>query len=123
MYVLAISLLLVLGLAAALERRVHHALFVLRHGGWEAVGWPPEPRATAAPIPLSPGVAAEHAGLGRPPVGVRVAVAQDEQRVVHPSLEGGRQPEGEQERDGDGVHVHARGSPLDRSRAERMTRT
>jgi uncharacterized membrane protein YbhN (UPF0104 family) len=41
---------------------VHHALFVLRHGRWEAFGWPPEPRATAGAIPLPPGVATEHAG-------------------------------------------------------------
>ena len=32
MYVLAVPLLLVLELAAALERRAHEALFVLRHG-------------------------------------------------------------------------------------------
>ena len=70
MYVLAIPLLLVLGLAAALERRVHEALFVLRHGGRDAFGWPPEaadePCAPAAPVPLSPGAATGHAAPGRP---------------------------------------------------------
>jgi uncharacterized membrane protein YbhN (UPF0104 family) len=67
-YAVTIPLLLALGLAAALERRVHHALFVLRHGRPDAYRWPPEPRATAGAIPLSPGVAAEHAGSppGRP---------------------------------------------------------
>jgi hypothetical protein len=47
---------------------VHHALFVLRHGRPDAYRWPPEPRATATPVPLSPGAATEHAGAppGRP---------------------------------------------------------
>ena len=59
LYVLAIPLLLVLGLAAALERRVHEALFVLRHGGPDAFGWPPEaadePRARPRRSPSRPG--------------------------------------------------------------------
>ena len=51
MQVLAIPLLLVLGLAAAVERRVHHALFVGRHGDPDTFLRAPNGGAVARPIP------------------------------------------------------------------------
>src|SRR3954451_19810732 len=55
LYVLIIPLLLVLELAASLERRVHEALFVLRHGCRpDDYRWSPGARGPAEPLPFPP---------------------------------------------------------------------
>ena len=63
MQVLAIPLLLVLGLAAAVERRVHYALFVARYGDPDTLARVGGAAATRQRSQL---------GRGSPPVTVRV---------------------------------------------------
>jgi len=50
-HLLMIPLLLVLGLAASVERRVHHALFLARHGDPDTLLRAPVAGAAARPVP------------------------------------------------------------------------
>src|SRR3954451_22131151 len=62
LYVLVIPLLFVLGLAATLERRVHEALFVLRHGCRpDDYRWFPGVHGPAEPLPFPSETAADAA--------------------------------------------------------------
>src|SRR5690349_10990244 len=62
LYVVVIPLLLLLGLAASLERRVHEALFVLRHGCRpDDYRWSPGVHGPAEPLPFPPEAAADAA--------------------------------------------------------------
>lgn len=72
---LVIPLLLVLGLAAAVEWRVHRALFVARHGDPDVFVWPPDDGAAArrAPSPRHGGPVRVHAFLAGA-VGVLLAI-------------------------------------------------
>src|SRR5690349_24115650 len=67
-YVLVIPLLFLLELAVALERRVHEALFVLRHGCRpDDYRWSPGVRGPAEPLPFPPEAAADAAAGPRRP--------------------------------------------------------
>ena len=50
-HLLMIPLLLVLGLAASVERRVHHVLFLARHGDPDTLLRAPVAGAAARPLP------------------------------------------------------------------------
>src|SRR3954447_12219397 len=81
LYVLVIPLLLVLELAASLERRAHEALFVLRHGCRpDDYRWVPEARGPAEPLPFPSEAAADTTTQPRRPRPGRLPAARRPRR-------------------------------------------